>query len=353
MAKYAVIGAGNSGLAMAAHLAFHGESVTIWNRTYKNISRLSESRRIVCTGTITSTVSIDTATSNMAEAIAGAEFIFVTTPASAHADIAREMAPFVQTNQRVILNPGRTLGALEFLKVLRESGCNQSPQVAETQTIVYTCRKSAEDSVEIFRYKNDVLLSCIDSSRNVETVLALPECLRKSFLPAKSIIETSIGNVGMVLHCFPVLLNVGWIENREVTFKYYYSGITESIAELLEKLDQERVGVAKELGHKVEDIISWFQRSYGIRSDKLYDAIQGNEAYRTIDAPHSLRHRYIYEDIPCGLVPLESMGHALGMRLPITTMCIDLADIIVSENFRKSGRNLDALGISIDELMKM
>ena len=35
--KYTVIGAGNGGKAMAAHMALMGKEVTLYNRTYANI----------------------------------------------------------------------------------------------------------------------------------------------------------------------------------------------------------------------------------------------------------------------------------------------------------------------------
>jgi len=41
-----VLGAGNSGLAMAAHLSLYGNKVRLWNRSKENIAKIME------TGTI-------------------------------------------------------------------------------------------------------------------------------------------------------------------------------------------------------------------------------------------------------------------------------------------------------------
>ena len=46
MKNIAVIGAGNSGLAMAAHLSLHGYPVKLWNRSLEPIYLLSESKLI-------------------------------------------------------------------------------------------------------------------------------------------------------------------------------------------------------------------------------------------------------------------------------------------------------------------
>lgn len=155
--------------------------------------------------------------------------------------------------------------------------------------------------------------------------------------------ETSIGNVGLVLHCAPLLLNTGWTENESNIYKYYYEGITPIIGKLIDKIDQERVSVARALGLEIETARDWFKRTYHIEEETLYECIQNNEAYQTIDAPRSLEHRYIYEDIPCGLVPLEAVGKHLGLEMNTTRLIIDLASSLLDVDFRKIGRNLDDL----------
>jgi len=40
--KFAVIGAGNGGLAMAGYLAYRGFSVNLYNRTYSKIEGLAK-----------------------------------------------------------------------------------------------------------------------------------------------------------------------------------------------------------------------------------------------------------------------------------------------------------------------
>ena len=135
-------------------------------------------------------------------------------------------------------------------------------------------------------------------------------------------IQTSIGNVGMVLHCAPLLLNTGWTESEKNIYKYYYDGITPTIGKLIEKIDDERVAVSDALGDKVESTKDWFIRTYHVSGNNLFECIQNNEAYKTIDAPGSLKHRYIFEDVPCGLVPLEAIGLKLGLDMSFTTLSL-------------------------------
>lgn len=345
MDRVAVIGAGNSGLATAAHLSLQGHPVNLWNRSPERVSDLLSSHTIDCSGVITGAARLQLVTSDMAEAIDGVRMILVTTPADAHSAVAAAMAPYVSADAFVVLNPGRTLGSLEFRNFLLANGCTRVPAVAEAQTIVYTCRSTGPSSVAILAMKSNVLISCLKDERPIEVDEVLPDCLRPHFVPARSTVETSFGNVGMILHCAPVLLNTGWIENTTTRFKYYYDGITPSIARFLERLDRERLSVMAGLGIEGETIVEWFERTYGVVGDCLHSCLQLNEAYRTIEAPTSLNHRYILEDVPCGLVPLEAVGKRLGLPMILTTLVVDLASELMGVELRKTGRSLDRLGL--------
>ena len=81
------------------------------------------------------------------------DIVLITTPSSAHRDIARVIAPFVHKDMVIILNSGRTFGAIDFLITLKSLGIKELPHIAETQTIVYTCHKSASDSAIIYALK--------------------------------------------------------------------------------------------------------------------------------------------------------------------------------------------------------
>jgi len=151
--------------------------------------------------------------------------------------------------------------------------------------------------------------------------------------------------VGMILHCAPLLLNAGWTESSIHDFNYYYDAITPTIGKFIENIDAERVNVSEALGHKVESTKEWLIRTYHVMGSNLYECIQNNDAYKTISAPKTLNHRYIYEDIPCGLVPLESVGLRLGLKMEYTSLIIDLASKMLNCNFREIGRKGDYLDL--------
>lgn len=338
--RITVIGAGNSGVSMAAHLSKEGNQVTLWNRSRATISKLIKTHSIYCEGIINGIIKIYAVTDNMDKALENPDIILITTPANSHKDLAELIAKKIKKSTVIVLNPGRTFGALEFKNTFEKYNSEYKQIIAETQTIIYTCRKIAEDAVNIIALKDSVLISALNLESSKCIISYLPNCIKKYFKPSDSMIQTSIGNVGMILHCAPLLLNAGWTESLSNTYKYYYDGITPTIGELIEKIDMERVEVSVKMGYRVESAKEWLIRTYHVIGQNIYDCIQNNKAYTNIEAPSSLKHRYIFEDIPCGLVPLEAIGQKMGVNMEYTTLIIDLASKLMDVDFRKSGRNL-------------
>ena len=331
-----VCGAGHQGFSMASHLTLNGVEVNLWNRSEKNIQEVLDTGVIHCSGIVNGDASISKVSTNMADVVA--DFVMVTTPSSAHKDIARELAPYVKPEMIIVLNPGRTFGAIEFAEELIKHGVEHLPQIAETQTIVYTCRKSGPNSTSILALKNDVEIAAIHGS-NIDYIMnRMPDCLKPYFKIVDSVGRTSLSNVGMILHCAPVMMNVGWIETEKVDFKYYYDGISRSVARFLEKIDAERQAVAKAGGFEIESVREWMIRTYGVTGDTLYECIRNNEAYREIDAPPTINSRYIFEDVPNGLVPVEAMGYEYGVPTPNITTIINLACSVMNVDYRETGR---------------
>ncbi|MEG3054770.1 MAG: NAD/NADP octopine/nopaline dehydrogenase family protein [Methanoculleus sp.] len=340
--KFAVIGAGNVGKAMAAHLSLLGYRVNLFNRTEENILPFKKDNKISVCGIIEGCTKINHITSDIHRAIEDVDIIMVTIPASGHKKIADLIGPNLLENQKIVLNPGRTLGALEFSHRLRKY--DKTNIVAETQTILYTTRFCDMKS-EIFAIKRKVPLAAFPACRTGE-ILDVFKDIYPEFTRAKDSLETGLANVGAILHPTPTLLNVGWIESGKTPFKYYYEGITPSISQYLESLDHERISIAHTLGYNIPSVKEWLHEAYGITGRSLYETLQNNEAYQKIDAPQKIKHRYIYEDIPTGLVPISSIGQKMLISTPNINAVVELASSITGSNFRQCGRTLDSCGLA-------
>lgn len=342
--KFCVIGAGHGGMAMAGHLAIMGFSVNLYNRREERIWPVRIRGGIEVTGEVQGFGRLNKVTSDIKEAISGVDCIMVVVPATAHRDIAEICAPHLLDGQVVVLNPGRTLGALEFKQVLKEKNCDKDIIIAEAQTLIYASRVMNPGQVKIFRIKNSIPVASVKAYK-IPEVLKILNIPYPQFVPGDNIFKTSFDNIGSIFHPAITILNAGWIEDAS-EFQFYIQGCSLSVSKVLEKLDQERVQAAAALGIKATTAREWLYIAYDATGKTLHQAMHANPGYRGIIAPPDLNTRYITEDVPMSLVPISSLGKMFGVSTPTIDSIIHLASIIHEVDYYSTGRNVEKLGIS-------
>jgi len=354
---YTVVGAGHGGKAMAAHLALMGFPVTLYNRTPENVAIIKARGGIELKsyeGGPHGFGPLALVTSDMGEALEHAEVVMVVVPATAHADIAKAAAPYLRDEQIVVLNPGRTGGTLEFVKVLNDNGCQANVTVAEAETLVYASRSEGPAQARIFRIKDAVPVAALPATRTGRVLETLAPAY-PLFIDGVSVLHTSLNNMGAIFHPALTLLNAGRIESTAGEFQFYIDGATPSVARILEALDRERVTVAAALGIRARTGMEWLKMAYDANGATLHEAIHNQPGYRGIKAPPTLNHRYITEDVPMSLVSIAALGRRYGVRVRGMDSIIRLACIVHQTDYWRRGRTLDKLGIeqlSVDEVMR-
>lgn len=158
-------------------------------------------------------------------------------------------------------------------------------------------------------------------------------------------LHTSLDNMGAIFHPALTLLNAGWIERTKGDFQFYIDGVTRSTAHVLEVLDRERVTIAAALGVRARPALRWLKDAYSAEGKTLYEAIQANPGYQGIKAPRNLRHRYIFEDVPCSLVPLISLGAQFGVDTWAIDARVRLACVVHGTNYYERGRTVEDMGL--------
>jgi len=342
--KVTVIGAGNGGLAMASHLALQGHKVNLYSIFQEELEPIVAKGGIELEGVKDSGFAIlNKATNDIELALRDTTLIMIVTPANVHEKVARICAPYFKANQVVILNPGRTGGALEFDRVLVEEKIENKPLIGEAQSLIYACRKISPTKVIIYGIKKSLSIASFPANNTNKLIKIVNEAYPQ-FVPAANVLETSLNNIGAIFHPTPTILNIARIELGE-KFDYYHEGITPVVATVLENIDMERIEVSRALKVKVQSAIEFLRESYGVKADSLYQAIQNNLAYKGVKAPTTINVRYLTEDIPMSLVPIASIGYQLGIPTPNIDSIIQIGSTMLKVDFSISGRTVDKLGL--------
>jgi opine dehydrogenase len=342
---------------MAAHLALMGFSVNLFNRTADHVEIIKKRGGIELDSTEGGPHGfgeLALVTSKMAEAIKQVEVIMVVLPSSAHADVAKAMAPHLKGGQIVVLHPGRTCGALEFVKVIRDNGCKANVTVAEAETFIYASRSDGPAQARIFRIKEAVPLAALPATRTQCVLDAICEAYPQ-FIHGIDVLNTGMNNMGAIFHPALTLLNMGWIEATHGDYQFYIDGVTPSVARVLEVLDRERVTVASALGIRARTSLEWLKLAYDTSGVDLHEAIHNQPGYYGIKAPATLNHRYIFEDVPMSLVPIASLGMRYGVSVRGMESMIRIASFIHRTDYWRRGRTVEKLGLeqwSVSELTR-
>jgi len=183
---------------------------------------------------------------------------------------------------------------------------------------------------------------------------AVRDALRPVFpqaVAAPSILATGLTNMNAVLHVVNMVGNIGRLEASGNGYRFYAEGYTPSLVALLEALDAERLGIARAFGVAVPGVHEWLLRAYDLGGASLSETFrrlthQPTGPYQWTPTPRSLEHKYVTEDVPCGLVAMSALGGAAGVPTPVIDGLVALTSAMLHRDFRAEGRNLDRLGLA-------
>lgn len=341
--KITVIGAGNGGQSISGFLATQGHEVALYDIDKSKIDELRKIGGIELVGKLQGFGKLACITTNIEEAMKGSELIMVTTVANAHHSVAKSIAPYVEDNQVIILNPGRTCGALVFKETLKDSGVTKRYYIGEAQTLVYACRIIENGKVNIIGVKDEVLLAGLpasDSDHILQTVHTVYPC----FMKTDNVLRTSLENIGAIFHPCVCLFNAATIERQDEF--WFYRDMTNQVAGFIEKFDQERLAVGKAYGIDLLSVNKWIKFAYqDTEGTTLCERMKNNPAYHDIKAPGSIFTRQLTEDIPTGVLPIMELGKAVGVKTPLLESMINIIEGLLDMDLHTAGRSLKNLGL--------
>ena len=339
--RVAVLGGGNGAHAAAADLAEQGHEVRHWRR---DAAALRE--RINLEDAMGKrAVRIARACADMAEAVRGAQLVFMPDPAFTQGDNARRLAPHLADGQVVLLAPG-TFGAYVMTRAMREAGNGARFAVAESGTLPWLTRKHGPDTAAISARATRLPTGVFPARRHDEAFAILKRVF-PAIEPVEDALSAALMNAGPVIHPPLILMNAGPLEHYE-RWDIHQEGTQPAIRRVTDALDAERIAARVALGyaaphfpladHYSPDGAEWM---YGRRAQqKLTDS--GDWKERIVLA----EHRYMREDVELGLAFLVSVCAWAGVACPVAQGLLALGSAVLGRNLRAGSRTLEALGLA-------
>jgi len=295
------------------------------------------------------TVSIARATTEIGDAVRGAQLVLIPSPATAQDDIARAIAPHLSDGQVVFLPPG-TFGSYVMSEIVRASGARAEVTWAETGTLPYLARKRAPDAVRI-TVRAARLPTGAYPAKRAEHAFAVIRQAYPLIEPCEDALSGALMNAGPIIHPPLILMNAAPLEHFE-RWDIHNEGTQPSVRAVTDRLDAERIAVREALGYAaphfpLKDHYTSDRWMYGDAHKRLVDSGDWRES---IDL-HS--HRYMVEDTVLGLAFLASVARWAGVDAPLCFGLLAIAGAILGRDLRRGPRTLEALGLESLTLAQM
>jgi opine dehydrogenase len=338
----AVCGGGHGALATAGDLAQRGFEVRLALRNRERFDRLFATRRLRMEGVLAGEVQLAEVTDDHAAAVAGADLVIVPLPAYAQEEMALRIAPAVDERQVVYLTTGG-FGSFVVSEALRRAGAPPVP-VAENASLPYGVRTTGPDSIRVGLLAEHLPTGVYPAERT-EQALAVVRQVYPQTEAVEDALSAGLLHFGGALHAPLVFMNAGAIENLP-EFDIHVQGNPRSVVEVSVALDEERIALRKALGYTSQH---WpLADLYSRERPTFYGVItrERMERHSVWREKIDFGHRYVREDVGCGLALWSSLGRALGVATPFSDAFLLLAAIVTGEDYRRTGRTLENLGLA-------
>jgi len=344
--RIAVLGAGNGGYALASDLALSGYKVNLFElerfREF-NLTPIEEKGGIERDGMRPGLAEMDVLTSDIEEALDGADIVNVTIPAFAHTEFIELMAPHLD-GKTVVFFP-LNFADVKLRRFIEEKDLGVKAVIAGGETMPYACRRMKRPSYIFVRWTfprtRVAAIPASDTARLIESTKGYPINLE----PVGSTLEVSMAYENPLGHIPMMLLNAASIERTAGKWEIFYDTLVggkdregkpqRSQEKLIESIKHEQSAVCERLGFSFEaepyvgekktPAVPWSMDTYWSMTDRM-------------------DYRYLTEDVPYGLVTWASFGDLVGIETPTLDSCIHISSVLLGRDFKAEGMTVEKLG---------
>lgn len=345
--RIAVLGGGNGSFAAAGDFALAGHDTRLWRR---DAAAVAAHRSAGATITVKDfagrhAAKLALVTTDIAQAVKGAELILCPAPATAQPDIARALAPHLSDGQVVYLPPG-TFGSVIFAKAALAAGNRAKVAYAETGTLPWLARKHGPHEVAITIRAKRLPTGVFPLTLKDHALAVIGRAFPGVIEDCGDALSAALMNAGPIIHPPLIVMNAGPLQHFD-RWDIHKEGTQPAIRRVTDALDAERITLREALGygaphfpladHYATQGPEWM---YGRGShDKLTESGDWREHIVLTE------HRYMREDTRIGLSFLLSVAALAGVSLPLAHAFLSIGGAICGEDFMQTGRTLASLGL--------
>ncbi len=347
MADVAFAGAGEAAFTGAALLRSLGHGATIWAppNAGQGLDAVLAGSPITISGALEGTYDVR-GVRDPAALAASADVIYLAVSAYYQKAVIEALAPHLE-DRHLVLCFGANLGggALYLDRLLADAG--RKTRIAVMNGPMIGGRRTSDTECVTAPYRKSVLLNGLPGSDTASIVADLEAIYGRRFrtLGSGNALEVALTALNGVVHVVKALTNITRIEEGLPWCDYRYT--TESVSNLTEAADEDRIAVGRAYGFELTGAVRWFDPSG--RAKTVQEAMQPIRLHRTFKpGPTNIETRYLEEELPYSFYVVEQLGRKAGVATPMITNLINLLNATRRRDYRKMHDMAAATGL--DEL---
>ncbi|KAI0156545.1 6-phosphogluconate dehydrogenase [Xylariaceae sp. FL1272] len=342
-----VIGAGPAGFALAADLQSQGKSVLVYSHPahLHHANAVRDKGFLTINGAIESFMNLHI-TSDMGEAVSFSKVIILTVPSTGQETVLQELKKFDLRRHTIIAIPGNLFSLIASAEL--EAEC-----FLETNLSPYSCRMDG-GSLQVMGTKSRILIAALHTPLTRPFCQSIQSIFPMELVWCSSVIEVCLSNINGVFHPLMMLMNAGRIESTGGDFFLYRDGLTRSVANAMEAVDEVRIKTGAAFGLRLQSALDVSNECYSHDFTDLVELAEKSLPHRSLRAPANIDNRNVSEDVPDLLVCWNSLAEKLGIDGSAIKAVIVLAEMATGKDYLESGRNLKRLkldGLTRTELL--
>lgn len=347
--RVGIAGAGAIAFGCAALLEQTGHRPILWSPSGERTAALAAGEPLIAEGAVQG--KFHPAIAQGPEQLATeADVILIALPAYGHKAVFDALAPHLRSNQIVLISSHASFGALYLSKLLASRGL--SVPIVAWGTTALTGRQQGASRVAINTVRSKIDIATIPRTDSATASTVSRRLFGDCFVEREGLLAIALSNLNPQNHMGIALGNMTRMERAESWSQGL--NVTPNVGRLLEALDQERLAIADGLGLSVRTIFEHFHLSFHVPISSISAMNQAmHREGRGGTGPANADTRYVFEDVPYGLLPTVVLGEMTGRTAKLHRAGIDIFSAMYGVDFEAGNDLLPALDLSAMPLAQL
>jgi len=363
-----ICGSGNGGHALAVVASQNFEGDINWlvhtDETAALVHKSMAGEGLRSTGAITAEANrLRVVSSNAADVIPNADIVMIVAPAFAHAEILREIVPYLKESVLIGCLPSR--GGFEFEASRLIPGIEPEGQrkVFGLQTLPWSTRIVEKGAVANFSaVKARVSMAALPGWHANDIAIQVSKILGIEIIPTETFLDMTLGNPGQFIHTglmYGHLASWSGESFDPESIPRFFAHASDRMGALVESMSDEALAIAAALEvesggrmdvSSITGILDWLRVSYPTQTA---DTSTAATCFRTgpihvrpvptIEAAAGMMvpdfsGRYLCEDVPFGLVITKAIAELAQVDTPTIDQVISWAQEKIGKQYLVNGR---------------